>query len=130
MNQNRSETIMEDTCWMQFAKEHNGKYIPGQYWNADCIEIIYKNHHLLFDTYTDYTTSGNSSYNKTYTRVRVEFHSPDNLRFRLMKQGIFLSIGKLFGAQDIIIGDEDFDKKFVIKGNDEYKIQRIFSDEA
>jgi hypothetical protein len=47
-----------------------------------------------------------------------------------MHQGIVESISKLFGAQDIIIGDEAVDKKFIIKGNDEYKVQRIFSDEA
>src|SRR5262249_30186341 len=37
------------------------------------------------------------------------------------------SLSKLFGAQDIAIGDEKFDKHFTIKGNDENKIRLLFS---
>jgi hypothetical protein len=48
---------MEDTCWLQFAKEHNGKYILGQYGDADGVELIYKNHRILFDEYTRYDPS-------------------------------------------------------------------------
>ncbi len=62
--------------------------------------------------------------------MRLEFKTPDELRFRLTKQCFIDSIGKLFGAQDIRVGDKIFDNKFMIKGNDEYKIQTIFSNQT
>jgi hypothetical protein len=36
-------------------------------------------------------------------------------------------MGKWFGMQDVTVGQEDFDRDFVIKGNDEQKLRRLFS---
>ena len=119
-----------EAVWRQFSSENNGKYIVGQYGNLDSVEIIYLNHKIIFDRYIQYQVVGGQSFDTEFTRIRVEFKSPDELRFRLTKQGFIDTIGKLFGAQDIQVGDKEFDKKFIIKGNDEFKIQTIFSDKS
>ena len=119
-----------EAVWRQFSSENNGKYIVGQYGNLDSVEIIYLNHKIIFDRYIQYQVVGGQSYDTEFTRIRVEFKSPDELRFRLTKQGFIDTIGKLFGSQDIQVGDKEFDKKFIIKGNDEFKIQTIFLDKS
>ncbi len=113
--------------WRQFAKENKGAYLPDSEHN---VEYTYKSYAVAFSSYTYYTVVGGNSYEKDYTRGIVEFFSPDNLKLTLTPQGIIDNIGKLFGSQDIIIGESQFDKKFMIKGNDEYKIQELFSDKS
>lgn len=110
--------------WKQFAEENKGVYIPS---SEERVEIIYKEHKIIFDTYTHYNSAGGSSRETEFVRVRLEYLSVDNLKLVLIPQGIFENIGKLFGSQDILIGNTLFDKKYMIKGNDDYKIQLILS---
>jgi hypothetical protein len=115
-----------EAVWRQFSAENNGTYIVGRYDNLDSVEINYANHKIIFDRTIRYQSVEPAS-DPEFTRVRLEFKTPDELRFRIMNQGFIDSVGKFFGAQDIQVGDKDFDSKFMIKGNDEYKIQFIFS---
>jgi hypothetical protein len=114
-----------EVIWRQFSFENNGTYIIEKFDNLDCVEN--KNYIILFDRYIHYQVIGGQSFDTEFTRVRLEFRAPDNLRFRLTKQGFIDIIGKFFGCQDIEIGDKKFDQRFMIKGNDEVKIHLIFS---
>ena len=113
-----------EAIWREFAKKKNGTYIQS---GEDKVELVYKNHTIIFDHYVHYTTVGSNTYQNEYTRGIVEFRSPDKLKLRLTSQDFVNNISKLFGAQDIVVGDKEFDKQFMIKGNDEYKIQLLFS---
>ncbi len=57
------------------------------------------------DTYTQ--RSGNSS--TTYTRYRVSF-PPLGMGLQLKREGIFSAVTKLFGIQDVEVGDQAFDE--------------------
>ncbi len=104
--------------WQQFAKESRGTYSPI----SDArVEFPYKDFKITFDAYTHYTVVGGSSYEHEYTRGLVEFISPDGFKLLITQQGFIDNVGKLFGAQDIQIGDTQFDKKFMVKSNDETK---------
>jgi hypothetical protein len=111
-----------ELVWQQFASENN-----AQFTESNSVEVLHEGYKIVFDTYTHYSVVGGSSYETEYTRVKAEFISPDNILFRLTKQGFVDTIGKAFGAQDIEIGDKAFDKRFMIKTNDEYKVQSLFS---
>lgn len=104
--------------WQQFAKESRGTYSPI---SDDRVEFPYKDFTVIFDAYTHYTVVGGSSYEHDYTRGLVEFDSPNNFKLLITQQGFIENVGKLFGAQDIQIGDKLFDKKFTVKSNDETK---------
>ncbi len=68
---------------------------------------------------------GNSSREEWYTRVVAKYEATDDFRFEIYKKGFIRLIEKLFGAQDIEIGIPDFDKKFIIKSNNGFKIKRL-----
>jgi len=104
--------------WQQFAKENSGTYSPI---SDDRVEFPYKDFTITFDAYIHYTVVGGSSYEHEYTRGLVEFISPDSFKLLITQQGFIDNVGKLFGAQDIQIGDKQFDKKFIVKSNDEGK---------
>lgn len=118
-----------DAVWRQFSLENSGTVITGHFGNQDSVEIIYRNHKIIFDRYIHYQSVGGQSHDRQFTRIRLEYRTSDDLRFGLTNQRFMESIGKLFGAQDIQIGDKEFDKKFMIKGNDEHKIKTLFSDQ-
>jgi hypothetical protein len=50
-----------------------------------------------------------------------------NFRFCLTRQDFKSGIKKLFGMQDVVVGNEELDKKFIIQTNKEDKIKEILS---
>ncbi len=113
--------------WKQFAKENNGTFILANGANEDCVEILYHDFKISFDTYIHVIVVGSSSRVFECTRVKVELILPDNIKFKITKQDTLDTIGKIFGLQDIVIGDKEFDRAFLVKGNEEFKIQQLFS---
>lgn len=113
--------------WQQFAKENGGEYAPVI---DDRVLIPYKNFIITFDAFTNYTISGGSAYKTEYTRGLVEFNASDNFKLLITQQGFLENVGKLFGSQDIQIGDAQFDKRFMVKSNDETKTLLMLSNNS
>ncbi len=110
-------------AWEEFSREINAKYIDRGFWRGDRIEFNFKNWLFVLDTYA--VSTGKSSV--TYTRIRSPFVKRENFYFRIYRKGIFSSISKFFGAQDIKIDDYELDEQFMIKGNQENKIRELLS---
>lgn len=119
--------LTRNSIWKDFALAIGGNFYEGQAWHSDRVEIQCQSWKIIFDNYISYSEVGKRSFEAHYTRIRVPFQSPDRFQFTLSRKGILSSIGKLFGAQDIVIGDQDFDRQFIIKGTDELKVRQLFS---
>ncbi len=125
---NRRKSIFgpsKDEIWSQIATDIGGEFIQGGFWGKDVFVYKHGEWQILLDTYV--VSTGTSSY--PLTRMRAPFLNKDDLYFKISRQGFFDSIGKLFGMQDIEIGDPFFDKQFVIKGNNPEKIKLLLADE-
>lgn len=109
--------------WKQFSKENSGifRFSPRGY----RLDFLYRNFPITIETYSYYTTPEGTS---EYVRGVVEFAVLDPFKLLLTRQGLVENISKIFGAQDIQIGDKRFDKDFMIKSNDETKTRLLFSD--
>lgn len=114
----------KDEIWSQIAGDIGGEFIDGGFWGKDVLVYKHGEWQILLDTYT--VSSGNSS--TTYTRMRAPFVNKDGLYFKIYREGVFSSIGKFFGMQDMEIGDPFFDDQFVIKGNSPEKIRLLLAD--
>ena len=114
----------KDEIWTQIAADIGGEFIEGGFWGKDVLIYKHGEWQILLDTYV--VSTGTSSY--TVTRMRAPFINKDSLYFKISREGFFSSIGKFFGMQDIEIGDQFFDKQFVIKGNDPEKIKLLLAD--
>jgi len=114
----------KDVIWSQIAAEIGGEYIDGGFWGKDKLSYQHGQWEVLLDTYT--VNSNNSS--TTYTRMRAPFVNNGSFTFKIYRDGFFSSIGKMFGMQDIEIGDAFFDEQFIIKSNDEYKVRHLLAD--
>jgi len=59
--------------------------------------------------------------------MRAPYVNPDGFQFNIYRRGIFSNIGKWLGMQDVTVGYPQFDEDFIIKGNDEAKLRRLFA---
>ena len=114
-----------DTDWKQLAKDINGTFIKGPY-GRDGMEVISNGWKIIFDNYTIYSTTTIPSLSTDYTRIKVSYETKDSFKFAIYRKGIFSTISKFFGAQDVVVGYPEFDEAFIIKGNDEGKLGLLF----
>jgi hypothetical protein len=118
-------TNIKNNIWAEFAKEIDGKFIKGYSWHSDRTEVEYNNWKIIFDNYTLWS----GKYSTEMTRVIVHFISVDNFKFEIYRNSFVRKIKELFGAQDVKIGRADFDKAFVIKSNNEFKIKSLLQNQ-
>jgi hypothetical protein len=113
-----------DEIWQQFAGAVGGNMTEGGFWGRSKVEAAHGQWIITLDTYT--VSTGKSSV--TYTRMRAPYVNPEGFQFTVYRRGIFSDIGKWLGMQDVEVGDPQFDQDFIIKGNDEAKVRRLFAD--
>jgi hypothetical protein len=113
----------KNEVWKQLSEEINGDMVNGGFWKGNRVEGRHNNWIIYLDTYT--VSTGKSSV--TYTRMRAPFINNDNFYFKIYKSGFFSDVGKAFGMQDIEVGYEDFDRDYIIQGNYESLVIKLFS---
>ncbi len=104
-----------------WSAEIGGQYVEGGFWKGDKVEATHGPWTIILDTYT--VSNGKTS--TVYTRMRAPFVDPEGFRFTIYREGIFSDVGKWFGMQDIEIGDEAFDRDFILKSNQELKLREL-----
>ena len=119
----------KDEIWQQIATDIGGEFIEGDFWDENVVVYKHGEWQIVLDTCTVTVSTGATTTATTYTRMRAPFINKDGLYFKISREGFFSSIGKLFGMQDIEIGDRFFDEQFVIKGNSPEKIKLLLADD-
>jgi hypothetical protein len=114
----------KEEIWTQFANEIGGRFI-GSAWHGDKVEAKHGEWIVTLDWYSVY--GGRFGGSVTYTRLRAPYINPDGFRFLVYPSNIFAEVAKCFGLQDITVGYPKFDRAFIIKGNDEQKLKRLFA---
>jgi hypothetical protein len=107
--------------WRQLCAEIGAQYVEGGFWKGDKVQATHGPWTITLDTYT--VSTGKSS--TVYTRMRAPFVDPESFHFTVYRKGIFSDMGKWFGMQDIEIGDETFDRDFILKSNQESKLREL-----
>ena len=111
----------KENIWKSFSEQTGGTIFEGQYGMLDGTIISYKNWKIVFDYYDLYS----GKFNERFTRIFVPIVSLDDFRFEIYNNGIIRSIEKIFGAQDIEIGIKEFDKRFILKANNGFKLKKL-----
>ena len=116
----------QNEIWSGIASELNAEFSSSGWLQRGRIDLIRKNIIISLDTYT--VSSGKTSV--TYTRMRSTFENKSGLEMKIYRKNIFSWIGKLFGMQNISIGDNKFDDEYILQGNPENDIIKIFNDNS
>ncbi len=115
----------KDDVWRALAKEIDADFDPGGFWKGSVVRAEIDEWTVTLDTYT---VSSEHSH-VTYTRLRAPFVNKGGFRFSVHRKHLFSPLGRLLGMQDITVGHRAFDEAFVLKGNDERQVRRLFSHE-
>jgi hypothetical protein len=112
--------------WNALANEIGARFEKGGFWNGrDRVVADVGPWEVVLDGYT--VSNGKTS--TTYTRMRAPYVNADGFRFTVYRKSIFTSLGKMLGMHDVEVGYPAFDEEFVIKGNDEFKLRRLFAND-
>jgi hypothetical protein len=109
--------------WRQLSEQIGARYVEGGFLKGDKVEATHGEWIVTLDNYA--VSTGKVTI--VYTRMRAPYVNPDGFRFTIYRGGSFSELGKWFGMQDIEVGDEAFDREFVVKGNDESRVRQLFS---
>ena len=110
--------------WSQLARQMDAQYVQAGFFGRDKVVAHQGEWTVTLDTYT--VSTGKSSV--TYTRLRAPYVNKDGFRFTAYRAGFFTPLAEMLGMQDIKIGDAQFDESFVLKGNNQSKLQALLGD--
>lgn len=108
--------------WQQLSAETGAQFVEGGFLKSDKVQATHGQWIVTLDKYV--VSSGKATV--VYTRMRAPYVNPDAFRFRVYRHGVFSSLGKMLGLRDVEVGYPDFDRDFIIKGNDESRLRRLF----
>ena len=113
----------KEEIWRQLCAEIGAQYVEGGFFREGKVKLSHRQWQITLDTYT--IATGNSA--MVFTRIRAPYVNRDGFRFRIYRKSVFSWLGRLFGAQDIQIGDRFFDEEFIIQGNPASAVVRLLS---
>jgi len=109
-------------AWQTFSDEVQASYINNGFMKSDRVELKFNTWKIVLDTYSE--NGGNAL---AYTRIRSSIVNPDSFKFKIYRKGILSNVFKLFGTQNIPIGDTIFDNTFIVKSNSVSRIKVLLS---
>jgi hypothetical protein len=112
-----------DEIWRQLSAAIGANYVESSFLKGSKVEAVHKDWVVTLDTYV--VPAG-----KTYipcTRMRAPFVNPSGFRFTVYRKSIFSGIATRLGMQDIEVGDDAFDRDFVVKSTDESRVRTLLA---
>ena len=114
----------KEEVWARLAGKIGGQVIDEGFWRGGKkFEVEVGEWTLTLDVYA--VSTGKTVVH--FTRMRAPYVNRDGFRFRVHRKHLFTWLAKLFGQQDLELGDRPFDESFVVRGNDEAKVRRLLS---
>jgi len=112
--------------WVVLAKRLGIDVAKGRRFNErTSLHGIYRNHPIRI--YIDTVRSG--KYSTDYTVVDVDFDSKCKIDMAMYKKAFSAKLAEKLGAQDVKLGNSQFDKKYMLKGKNEEAIREILNQE-
>ena len=113
----------KEEIWRQLCDQIGAEYVEGGFFREGKVRLSHREWHITLDTYA--VSTGHAVI--VYTRLRAPYVNRDGFRFRIYRKSVFSWLGKLFGAEDILIGDSFFDDEFIIQGKPTSAVVRLLS---
>ena len=113
----------KDEIWSQLSREIGAEYQEGGFFKEGKIVLSHREWEITLDTYTVHT----GKVTIIYTRMRAPYVNRDGFRFNIYRKSAFSWLGKLFGVEDIEVGEAFFDEEFIIQGEPEILVRSMLN---
>ena len=111
-----------DVYWKAAAQRLGLAFEKKDLMSSPVISGTRRGFSIHIDTYTKGGTNST-----TYTRYRIGFKKPLGLGLRLARAGPLAGASERDGAQDISVGDEEFDKSVVVRARDSRRVSEFLT---
>lgn len=112
----------EDEIWQQITGDLNEKD------NLLAYNVVVEQEKRRVLLVIDIDLGGGFEGGYESTMLQAKLKSAEDFKFAIHDESFIDEIGKFFGMQDVVTGFQEFDKKVIIKSNDEIKVRALFSD--
>src|ERR1043166_49380 len=107
---------------LRAAAERVGGRVVSTFWGSDRLEFS-------IDGMPAELNYKNGDRNRSdLTRLRVDYPAHETLR--IVPEGLFAWLQKMFGAQDIEMGERGFDQAFMVQGSSEGWVREVLDPET
>lgn len=110
-----------DAAWKQFAGEVGAEFIEGGFFSPSKVQVHFKEWIITLDTF--------SAGDTLYTRMKTPLQNKDGFQFTVFRTGLVSQLDKALGSQHIGLGDLEFDRDYVVQGNNESKVRALFANQ-
>jgi len=114
----RATAVRTKRVWEELAGLVDGTFVPaGGSWSGPTppmVECTVQGLDVVVDTYV--ASIGRASL--VYTRARTQVPTLADRTVKISREGVLASVGKLFGTQDVQVGDARYDDGFLIRASD------------
>ncbi len=95
----------KDEVWRRLSQEIGAEFVEGGMWKGNKVQAHVGPWTVTLDTFTESSTD----HSVHYTRMRAPYVNAEGFRFTIYCKGVFSTLGKFLGMQDIEVGDPEFD---------------------
>jgi len=114
----------QQKAWSDLATQTGLTFEPGGFFGpVPRVTGAHRGHTLTLDTFT----RGSGKHRHTYTRIVLFVNNAVGIYLALYQESVFSKIGKFFGMEDLQIGDEEVDRRFIIKSKPESFAASLFT---
>ena len=121
---NRHTTLRTKRAWEELARLVDGTFVPaGGPWSQPTppmVECTVRGLDVVVDSYV--ASIGRASL--VYTRARLQVPTLADRTVKISREGVLASVGKLFGTQDVQVGEARYDDGFLIRASDPEWLQQ------
>ncbi len=112
-------------CWQAFSESAGGRYQETGFWGRPRVVFPHGRFVIALELYDE----PHGRHSTRYTRFRAVYRDLDGLRFKIYRPGFFTELALWLGAQNLDVGHPDFDRQFILKGNDSADLTHLFDDQ-
>jgi hypothetical protein len=117
----RSSVFGWKSVWMELAEEWKGEFIDDHSLVTLRLPHAEKPWHVTFQMHAHGKPAGET------TVIAAPFVARHPFKFAIRNSKTVEELAKVFGMQDIVIGDPDFDRDYIIQGNHPDHVIDFFS---
>ena len=121
----KGATTKRRALWQRLASQQGGRALLGEgvlSASDDQVVLPCRGFEVTLDFYEVAHEEESAT---IYQRTRAQLRGEDEMSAKIYKETpLFSSIGKALGGQDVRIGDDSFDRTFIIKCDDPERITR------
>jgi hypothetical protein len=120
----RSSVYGWKSVWMDLTDELNGEFEDGTYAVKAKLPLAGTPLSLAMQMHTHPMGQAISE----TTVLAVPFNFENQFQFAVHNSSAVEEVAKILGLQDIVVGDAEFDKTYIIQGSDPRMVQKLFAD--